>query len=833
MKLKRLVLIGFIRFKDTVEIEFPQEQVTLISGENGAGKTSILDSICICLYGKTLRTAGQIKSGYLRLPDLVNHQSERAAIKLEFENFGHNYVVTREISKSGKTRGELLEDGVKKAEGRFVYEYVKRVAVGLDWEGFTKSTVVLQGEMGALTEADPSERKLVFKKLFGLERYLQYGELAHQKIRSKEEAKKITDEAIRVLQEEVRKLPQVKKEIRNLKEKIAGLVKELESLTAIAKMKKIANESLEVKHRRYGVLKERRSGLERQFIGVQKQVDEKEGEKRELEGLKTQLPELEKSYKQLERLGSRLDGLESLKSKYDDECGKLSKLNVELSEKQDTLKTLDNDINEEKRRVRELRKIVPSKEKVEKAKREFENVLNRVTSIERREASLTTEIRTIDKSVKGLRGKQTQVKGKDKCPVCLQPIASPDEIVKHYEGEIREFVGRKKKRSRELNRVRLQLRTAIRHQDQTKQKKEGLVKAFAKSKVIETRIETLRRLKERKSNAKRNINSINNKIKTQRKTIASIGFRPRLYERIYNAVTQLKRAKVIERYKEAQTQVKRLPEVRRSLEELLVRKRTWGKKKTKLDDEITAFGDIENQYRTAKQEFERAQKRLNGVRQNLATERANKRNRETYLKELKGKKRQIEENRKKVRQLEKETMLLEELRNIFKTIPENIVRRLRPFIEKEGNDIVNELSNGEITALNIEEETLNVEATVNGERQPIQYFSGGEKTRINMALRVAISRILSRLPQTREHTFAIMQTLFIDEGEFGTLDESGIRESVNVIKRLTKEFNRVVLISHVDMIKEIFQGYTINVIKTGSEESKVRSFGKQAVEIEA
>lgn len=93
-----------------------------------------------------------------------------------------------------------------------------------------------------------------------------------------------------------------------------------------------------------------------------------------------------------------------------------------------------------------------------------------------------------------------------------------------------------------------------------------------------------------------------------------------------------------------------------------------------------------------------------------------------------------------------------------------------------------------------------------------------------MALRVAISRILSKLPQTEEHAYAIMQTLFVDEGDFGSLDESGIRDAVSVIRSLTKELDKVIVISHISAIREMLQGHTLDVVKTGCEESTVKSF---------
>ncbi len=175
--------------------------------------------------------------------------------------------------------------------------------------------------------------------------------------------------------------------------------------------------------------------------------------------------------------------------------------------------------------------------------------------------------------------------------------------------------------------------------------------------------------------------------------------------------------------------------------------------------------------------------------------------------------------------------MMEELMNIFKNIPENILRRLIPYIEKEGSELINELSDGTITALNIERDTLNIGATMGGEIRPIQYFSGGQQTRINVALRAAISRILSKLPQT-EDTSATMQTLIIDEGDFGNLDEAGMRDTLNVLQKMSKEFSRIVLINHLENVKENFRGYTVDVIKTGPSQSTISAPIEEAVSVQ-
>ncbi len=244
MKLKSISMKGFMRFKNTVEVNFPQNQVTLITGENGAGKTTILDALCISLYGKTFRTSGKAASGYLGITDLINHSCDKAVIRVEFENHGHNYVVSRTISASG-SNGEIFEDGDRKALGPKVNAYVRTHAIGLDWEGFRKSTIVLQGEMSALTDLDPQPRKDAFIKLFGLDLYFEYEKIAQDKATDRENEISTFGMANDVLKSDIKKIPKTQKEVRRLRGLISSLQRRTAKLTDSVAQKKLRKDSLE------------------------------------------------------------------------------------------------------------------------------------------------------------------------------------------------------------------------------------------------------------------------------------------------------------------------------------------------------------------------------------------------------------------------------------------------------------------------------------------------------------------------------------------------------------------------------------------------------------
>jgi DNA repair exonuclease SbcCD ATPase subunit len=86
--------------------------------------------------------------------------------------------------------------------------------------------------------------------------------------------------------------------------------------------------------------------------------------------------------------------------------------------------------------------------------------------------------------------------------------------------------------------------------------------------------------------------------------------------------------------------------------------------------------------------------------------------------------------------------------------------------------------------------------------------SGGEQFRVNFALRVALSKLLAR------RAGAQLQTLVIDEG-FGALDASGRERLVEAINAVQPDFERILVITHLDELKDAFPA-RIDVTKTES-----------------
>ncbi len=166
--------------------------------------------------------------------------------------------------------------------------------------------------------------------------------------------------------------------------------------------------------------------------------------------------------------------------------------------------------------------------------------------------------------------------------------------------------------------------------------------------------------------------------------------------------------------------------------------------------------------------------------------------------------------------------LYEDLRLAFSKqgVPAMIIETVVPEIEEYANELLGRMTDGQLhvrieTQREIRtgelREALDIIISDELGSRSYDLYSGGEAFRINFAIRIALSRLLAR------RAGAQLRSLFIDEG-FGTQDASGREHLVAAINSIQDDFDRILVITHIDELKEAFPA-RIEVRKTpqGSE----------------
>ncbi len=146
-----------------------------------------------------------------------------------------------------------------------------------------------------------------------------------------------------------------------------------------------------------------------------------------------------------------------------------------------------------------------------------------------------------------------------------------------------------------------------------------------------------------------------------------------------------------------------------------------------------------------------------------------------------------------------------------------IIDAARPEIEDEANRLLHRLTNGQLTlAIELQrpvqggratQDTLEIRVSDGASTRSYEMFSGGEAFRIDLSLRIALSRVLA------QRAGAELRMLIVDEG-FGTQDATGRDRIVEAFGVIAEEFDKVLVITHVDELKDAFP-VRIDVRKEG------------------
>ena len=167
----------------------------LITGDTGAGKTTIFDAICFALYGKA---SGNNREGSM-LRSKYADATTATEVELTFENRGKTYVVKRNpeyMRKAKRGDGEtkenanaelIMPDGEVITKEKSVNEKIKEI-IGVDRNQFTQIAMIAQGDFMKLLLADTKDRQKIFRDIFKTHYYQELQD------RLRTEAKKLDDE---------------------------------------------------------------------------------------------------------------------------------------------------------------------------------------------------------------------------------------------------------------------------------------------------------------------------------------------------------------------------------------------------------------------------------------------------------------------------------------------------------------------------------------------------------------------------------------------------------------------------------------------------------------
>ncbi|MDQ6418302.1 SMC family ATPase [Paenibacillus sp. LHD-117] len=184
MKPLKLTMTAFGPYRDAESIDFARlgdRRLFVISGNTGAGKTTIFDAICFALYGAA---SGEDRADSRMLRSHFADDETHTSVELDFESGGKRYRVFRQMKhRKGANKSETGEktelyafegEETVPAVDRFMTTEVNAkllTIIGLTKEQFSQIVMLPQGEFRKLLTSDTDNKEDILRRIFRTELY--------------------------------------------------------------------------------------------------------------------------------------------------------------------------------------------------------------------------------------------------------------------------------------------------------------------------------------------------------------------------------------------------------------------------------------------------------------------------------------------------------------------------------------------------------------------------------------------------------------------------------------------------------------------------------------
>lgn len=851
MYLKKLTMQAFGPFKDKVIIDFEKQKIdrglVLITGDTGAGKTTIFDAICYALYGQT---SGSSRNNNSLRSDWASDDID-TFVDLEFYYKNKLYNIRRSpeyIRKKKNGTGETKQ--VPTAEANINGKIITKLndvnkevenLIGLDYNQFRQVAMLSQGEFTKFLLATSEEKTTIFRKIFDTEFYdnlqnrlksnmlVKKDEIEKVKAKIETEQKNLepiinihglnSNETIKLLEdkiiEETSKVNETKKSRDNISEEKTKLTTEISNIDKMNK--NILTYQTATKKLEELILNNPNISLDKEKYNYNISCA-------------TSISFI------LDKLKTLQNSLNTKKEKYDLNLQKLKLKKKEQIEKETIFKQIDNYSKD----VNNLTNYINKLENLNKTYNDYLNKINDLKLLENNYKILTDKYLTKEQLYESMRTNyylnisveiaENLVEGKE-CPVCgskTHPnIAKPTKCnytktdLEVLEKELKEIDNKRKLKEVNIEQTNklikeLSISSDLNISEELEKNNKLLENSRKEKEELESKFEIITNEKQILSSEIKSLESSNNIYKED---IASLEKDITKYNQKLNEIYTENKTNYDE-YLKNKLEKYELLTLKDKIDNYESSKKEQESTIKLLEQEVKGktiidISEKEKQLQILSNKYQEYDNKYTSLNANLEKLKSSTNNIKNYI---------------------NDNYTLQEKYNIAKILSDtangNLIGKQRITFENyvqsyymqsvliEANKRLIKMTDGRYELKKKETETkmntktgldFSIFDSYTGKERDVASLSGGEKFKASLALALGLSDTISN-----NRGGIKIDSLFIDEG-FGSLDTESLNQALNILSDLSGNDKLIGVISHVtELIGRVDNKIIVNKTNTGS-----------------
>jgi len=776
VRLHRLQLQNFRQHAETV-VTF-ETGLTGIIGPNGSGKTTILEAIAWALYGNSATRGTRDSIRFSRA-------GPRSAVRveLEFDLAGHRYRIAR-----GLTGAELYLDGASAPIANSitgVNELLQR-RLGMSRAEFFNTYFTGQKELNVMAAMGPSERAQFLSRVLG-----------YEKLRT---AQQLVRDRRRLISAETAGLrggmPDAEAVVRLLAESEQRLAATRQAAAVAERARRERETVLAELTPRWARAQQERDKLQELLSELRVAETEETALARDLERIARELSGVNAARAELEALAAELEPLSALAEEFQ----RFERLAREEGRRQ-TLVETERLLVEELARLRERRARIfnaPVMEEeatiaVERKRKELEESLGRLEARrtewvrDRQEAETKRDaLRRQYAELKAQRDRIVDLGEEGACPVCTRPLDQ------HFRGVLEHFDDQLETIAVDGRFYNTRLEQLEEMPEEVKTLDEARRALTAEVGALERRLAKVQAAVQELAQLTKDLAAKEQRYDAVRRDLAAIpaGYDGTRHAALRREVERL--APLNERATRLSATIEREPQlvaerqrvdgalgaVRAQLAALRERRRT------------VEFSEAD--YVSLRAEYEAAAAAARAADVAAAAAQGDANAARSAFESAERSRLELERIQGALEALQRDRRLHDELDRAYSDLRTDLNFQLRPELSELASSFLHDLTDARYTELELDD-AYNVIVLEDGIPKPV--ISGGEEDLANLVLRLAISQMIA------ERAGQQFSLLVLDE-VFGSLDESRRNNVVELLRRLQDRFEQVILITHIESVRE-------------------------------